>query len=64
MTPSQLAFTYAGIWRCAMPRAPRQLPSLPPPNLNRREDCYRPYSGGSVSSISLRQWPTRIVLGG
>src|SRR5690349_2769974 len=22
----------AGIWRCAMPRAPRQLPSLPPPN--------------------------------
>jgi hypothetical protein len=21
----------AGIWRCAMPRAPRQLPSLPPP---------------------------------
>ena len=21
-----------GIWRCAMPRAPRQLPSLPPPN--------------------------------
>src|SRR5882757_3675238 len=22
----------AGIWRCAMPRAPRQLPSLPPSN--------------------------------
>src|SRR5437868_1340043 len=22
----------AGIWPCAMPRAPRQLPSLPPPN--------------------------------
>src|ERR1700716_2023218 len=22
----------AGIWRCAMPRAPRQLPSLQPPN--------------------------------
>ena len=22
----------AGIWRCAMPRAPRQLPSPPPPN--------------------------------
>ena len=21
-----------GIWRCAMPRAPRQLPSRPPPN--------------------------------
>jgi hypothetical protein len=24
--------TRAGIWRCAMPRAPRQLPSLQPPN--------------------------------
>lgn len=24
--------TRAGIWRCAVPRAPRQLPSLPPPN--------------------------------
>jgi hypothetical protein len=24
--------TRAGIWRCAMPRAPRQLPSRPPPN--------------------------------
>src|ERR1700751_4422399 len=24
--------TRAGIWRCAMPKAPRQLPSLPPPN--------------------------------
>jgi hypothetical protein len=24
--------TRAGIWRCAMPMAPRQLPSLPPPN--------------------------------
>ena len=22
----------AGIWRCDMPKAPRQLPSLPPPN--------------------------------
>jgi hypothetical protein len=22
----------AGIWRCAMPMAPRQLPPLPPPN--------------------------------
>src|SRR5215213_9816008 len=22
----------AGIWRCAMPKAPRQLPSLPPPS--------------------------------
>ena len=24
--------TRAGIWRCAMPMAPRQLPSLRPPN--------------------------------
>lgn len=24
--------TPTGIWRCAMPKAPRQLPSLPPPN--------------------------------
>ncbi len=33
-TPSEYAFTFhrAGIWRCAMPRAPRQLLSLPPPN--------------------------------
>ena len=33
-TPSEFAFTSirAGIWRCATPRAPRQLPSLTPPN--------------------------------
>ena len=31
-TPSEFAITRAGIWRCAMPKAPRQLPSLPPPN--------------------------------
>lgn len=33
-TPSGFAFTClrAGIWRCAKSRAPRQLPSLPPPN--------------------------------
>ena len=33
-TPSEFAppATRAGIWRCAMPKAPRQLPSLSPPN--------------------------------
>ncbi|MHC2275614.1 transposase InsO family protein [Bradyrhizobium diazoefficiens] len=34
-TPSEFAFTChprPGSWRCAMPRAPRQLPPLPPPN--------------------------------
>lgn len=33
-TPSGDTFTpiRAGIWRCAMPMAPRQLPSLPPSN--------------------------------
>ncbi|MGY3294403.1 putative transposase [Bradyrhizobium sp. LM3.6] len=34
-TPSEFAITChprAGIWRCAMPKAPRQLPSLPPPS--------------------------------
>ncbi|MDH6262878.1 transposase [Bradyrhizobium sp. BR13661] len=33
-TPSELAMTAtsAGIWRCAMPKATRQPPLLPPPN--------------------------------
>jgi hypothetical protein len=29
---SRLPATRAGTWRCATPKAPRQLPSLPPPN--------------------------------
>ena len=33
-TPSEYAFTCnpRRVWRCAMPMAPRQFPSLPPPN--------------------------------
>ncbi len=52
--------TRAGIWRCAMPKAPRQLPSLPPPNranptTGRTQDRIK--LGGKVTANALTTAP-------
>src|SRR5690606_32148961 len=46
--------TRAGSWRCATPTAPRQLPSLTPPNMqpNRQERTHRWIKvGGNVKAV-------------
>ena len=61
-----------GIWRCAMPKAPRQLPSLPPPNwanptarANSELDMVSQRLGIECrqrTAWSLRAWRSRIDL--
>jgi|SRR5579883_3455769 len=53
-TPSEFARNCnpRRIWRCAMPKAPRQLPSLPPPNRTKQSGRTRDWIklGGKVKA--------------